>query len=191
MGCGAGTASLAFIETIIRLQEKNKLKHKVEIYCLGIDANLATLAIYDKLMRQIQEKIDCSQINLKYKICPCPIKEVFPTSWIHLQQVRDEWSLPVLPQVFMMHSTVVDLLKEQHKHSLDKQKKLIQLGINPEKIATYNLSYSEGYASTYKLVLEEIPIDNLSIITIGTQSDTKPVEEMSDALAQTFADKHK
>ena len=190
IGCGAGTASLAFLETIFLLKEQNKLKHKVEIYFLAIDANPATLWIYDELMRQIKKKIDCSQINLKYQIFLCPIKEVFSTSRIHLQQVREEWTLPVLPLVFMMHSTVVDLLNTQHKHSLHKHEKLIQLGINPERIATYNSSYSIEYALAYRLLLEEVPIDKLCLFTIGTKSDTKPVQEMSDALAQNFADKH-
>jgi SAM-dependent methyltransferase len=39
IGCGGGTGSIAFLETLIRLKEEGSLRQSLNVYCLGIDIN--------------------------------------------------------------------------------------------------------------------------------------------------------
>ena len=190
VGCGAGAASIAFVETILRLKEQEKISHPVNIYCLGIDVNEYTLAIYNQLMTQVQSQVFSSKINLEFNISPTSIREAVLPVTGYLSQKREQWQQPFLCHVLMIHSTVVDLLSSQHKHQQKKYDQLKELGIEPDLIVSNYADYSQEYAIAYKHLFEEVPIDRLSVITIGTKKDRSPVQEMSDALAQRFKSSH-
>jgi hypothetical protein len=190
VGCGAGAASIAFVETIIRLKEQEKITHPVNIYCLGIDVNHWTLAIYHQLMTKVQPKVVLSQINLEFNILPKSIGEAVIPATRYLLQKREEWQQPFLCHVLMIHSTVVDLLSRQHKLQQQQYEELQNLGIDSDLIVGNYAEYSKEYALAYKHLFEEVPIDRLSVITIGTDADELPVQQMSDALAQGFKSSH-
>ncbi|MEG4206404.1 hypothetical protein QUA20_21065 [Microcoleus sp. Pol7_A1] len=187
VGCGAGAASIAFVEIILRLKKQKKITHPVNIYCLGIDVNKWTLAIYNKLITQVQPKVVSSQINLEFHTLPKSIGEAVIPAIRCLSKKREQWQQPFLCHVLMIHSTVVDLLSSQHKREQQEYEDLKELGgIDSDLIVGNYAKYSEEYALAYKLLFEEVPIDRLSVITIGTDADRLPVQEMSDALAQGF-----
>jgi hypothetical protein len=190
VGCGAGAASIAFVETILRLKEQEKITHQVNIYCLGIDKNKYTLAIYNQLITKLQPQVVSSKINLEFNIAPYSIREaVFPVTR-YLSKKREEWQQPFLCHVLMIQSTVVDLLSSQHKDQQRQYEELKKLGIDSDLIVGNYAEYSKEYALAYKHLFEEVPIDRLSVITIGTDKDRSPVQEMSDALAQGFKSSH-
>jgi hypothetical protein len=191
VGCGAGAASIAFVETIIRLKEQEKITHPVNIYCLGIDVNKWTLAIYHQLITQVQPKVVSSLINLEFNILPKSIVEAVIPAIRCLSNKREQWQQPFLCHVLMIHSTVVDLLSSQHEHEQKEYEELKELGgIDSDLSVGHYAKYSEEYALAYKLLFEGVPIDRLSVITIGTDRDKLPVQEMSDALAQGFKSSH-
>jgi hypothetical protein len=187
VGCGAGAASIAFLEIILRLKEQEKITQPVNIYCLGIDVNKWTLAIYNKLITQVQPKVVSSEINLEFHTLPKSIEEAVIPAIRCLSKKREQWQQPFLCHVLMIHSTVVDLLSSQHKREQQEYEELKELGgIDSDLIVGNYAKYSEEYALAYKLLFEEVPIERLSVITIGTDRDRAPVQEMSDALAQGF-----
>src|SRR6476661_1788100 len=191
VGCGAGAASIAFVETILRLKEQEKITHPINIYCLGIDVNKWTLAIYHQLITQVQPKVVSSQINLEFNILPKSIGEAVIPAIRCLSQKREQWQQPFLCHVLMIHSTVVDLLSIQHEREQKEYEELKELGgIDSDLSVGHYAKYSEEYALAYKLLFEGVPIDRLSVITIGTDTDKLPVQEMSDALAQGFKSSH-
>ncbi|MEG3987965.1 reverse transcriptase domain-containing protein [Microcoleus sp. S28C3] len=191
VGCGAGAASIAFVEITLRLKKQEKITHPVNIYCLGIDVNKWTLAIYNKLITQVQPKVVSSQINLEFHTLPKSIGEAVIPAIRCLSKKREQWQQPFLCHVLMIHSTVVDLLSSQHKREQQEYEELKELGgIDSDLMVGNYAKYSEEYALAYKLLFEEVPIDRLYVITIGTDADRLPVQEMSDALAQGFKSSH-
>lgn len=190
VGCGAGAASIAFVEIILRLKEQEKITHPVNIYCLGIDVNQWTLAIYNQLITKLQLQVVSSKINLEFHISPTSIREAVLPVTGYLSQKREQWQQPFLCHVLMIHSTVVDLLSSQHKRQQQQYEELKNLGIKSDLIVGNHAEYSKEYALAYKHLFEEVPIDRLSVITIGTDKDRSPVQEMSDALTQGFKSSH-
>jgi hypothetical protein len=190
VGCGAGAASIAFVETILRLKEQEKITHPINIYCLGIDVNQWTLPIYHQLMTQVKPQVVLSRINLEFNILPRSIREAVLPATRYLSQKREEWQQPFLCHVLMIHSTVVDLLSNQHKRQQQQYEEFKKLGIDSDLIVGNYAEYSQEYALAYKQLFEGVPIDRLSVITIGTDTDKLPVQEMSDALAQGFKSSH-
>jgi len=190
VGCGSGAASIAFVETVLRLKQQEKISHPVNIYCLGIDVNECTLAIYNQLINQVKSQVASSQINLEFNICATSIREALLPVTGYLLQKREQWQQPFLCHVLMIHSTVVDLLSIQHKKQQKKYERLKELGIDSDLIVSNYADYSQEYAIAYKHLFEEVPIARLSVITIGTNKDRSPVQEMSDALAQRFKSSH-
>lgn len=190
VGCGAGAASMAFVEIILRLKEEEKITHPVNIYCLGIDVNQWTLPIYNQLISKLQPQVVSSKINLEYAVSPTSIREaVFPVTR-QLSQKREQWKQPFLCNVLMIHCTVVDWLSSQHQRQQQQYEELQKLGIDSDLIISNYTEYSKEYALAYKQLFEEVPIDRLSIITIGTDLDRARVQEMSEALAQGFKSSH-
>jgi len=190
VGCGSGAASIAFVETVLRLKQQEKISHPVNIYCLGIDVNECTLAIYNQLINQVKSQVVSSQINLEFNISATSIREAVLPVTGYLSQKREQWQQPFLCHVLMIHSTVVDLLSIQHKKQQKKYDFLKKLDIDSDLIVSNYADYSQEYALAYKHLFEEVPIDRLSVITIGTKKDRSPVQEMSDALAQRFKSSH-
>jgi predicted DNA-binding transcriptional regulator len=190
VGCGAGAASIAFVETILRLKEQEKITHTVNIYCLAIDINKWTLAIYNQLIKQVKHQVVSSNINLEFSISPTSVRDAVISVTRDLSQKREQWQQPFLCHVLMIHSTVVDLLSSQHKRQQQQYEELKKLGIDSDLIVSNYAEYSKEYALAYKQLFEEVPIDRLSVITIGTDRDRLPVQEMSDALAQGFKSSH-
>jgi hypothetical protein len=190
VGCGAGAASMAFVEIILRLKEQEKIPHPVNIYCLGIDVNECTLAIYNQLITQVKSLVVSSKINLEFNISPRSIREAVLPVTGYLSQKREQWQQPFLCHVLMIHSTVVDLLSSQHKTQQKKYEQLQELGVEPDLIVSNYADYSQEYALAYKHLFEEVPIDRLSVITIGTKKDRASVQQMADALDQRFKSSH-
>ncbi len=190
VGCGSGAASIAFVETVLRLKQQEKISQPVNIYCLGIDVNECTLAIYNQLINQVKSQVVSSQINLEFNISATSIREAVLPVTGYLSQKREQWQQPFLCHVLMIHSTVVDLLSIQHKKQQKKYDFLKNLDIDSDLIVSNYADYSQEYALAYKHLFEEVPIDRLSVITIGTDRDKLPVQEMSDALAQGFKSSH-
>ncbi|MFO5491665.1 MAG: hypothetical protein ACLBM6_03745 [Cuspidothrix sp.] len=48
IGCGAGAGSAAFLESILQMQEMEKLTDVVDILFIGVDPNLKAIANSDR-----------------------------------------------------------------------------------------------------------------------------------------------
>jgi hypothetical protein len=148
------------------------------------------LAIFSGICKTEMHPVVSSQINLEFNILPKSIGEAVLPAIRCLSQKREEWQQPFLCHVLMIHSTVVDLLSSQHKRQQQQYEEFKKLGIDSDLIVGNYAEYSQEYALAYKQLFEGVPIDRLSVITIGTDTDKLPVQEMSDALAQGFKSSH-
>lgn len=193
IGCNAGAASIAFIETILRLEEQKKLLNKVNIYCIGIDVNKQSLAIYNQLMKEVSSKISSSNIKLEYQVIPRSIREASLPVIASLDKKRSQWLQPFLSHVLLMQSNIVDILKKNHYLEQQEYNELKQLGIDSDIILDDYKQFSKEYALAYKQFLEEIPIDNIHIITTDTGNKIDEylrVKEMANAFDEVFLSKN-
>lgn len=193
IGCNAGAASIAFIETILRLEEQKKLVNKVGIYCIGIDVNKHSLAIYNQLMKEVSFRISSSNIKLEYQVIPRSIREASLPVIASLAQKRSQWLQPFLSHVFLLQSNIVDILKKKHYLEQQEYNQLKELDIDSNIILEDYNQFSKEYALAYKQFLEEIPIDNIHIITTDTGNNNDEylrVKEMANAFDEVFLSKN-
>ncbi|MBW4495672.1 MAG: RNA-directed DNA polymerase [Oscillatoria princeps RMCB-10] len=197
IGCGAGAASAAFVETVMCLREE---RNPVNIYCVGIDVNPYALPIYNQFMMQIKSKVrSSSKINLEYKVVPEGIREAVLKLILSLRQKREQWQQPFLSHVFMMQSNVIDFLEKEYKTQRDKHQDIKTLGVASEILLNDWETFTQEYALAYKQLCEEVPIERLHAITIGSSNDKYPIyddlrrlQDMASALEQTFgSSRHK
>lgn len=188
IGCGAGAASAAFLQTIISTIEtfNFKLTHPLHICCVGIDVNLFTLPIYNKLMHEIKSRIIIQNVDLKFNVCPGGIIEKIGKISNYLIQKRDRWNQPCISNLFMIQSNVIDMLEKEHNKRKQEAAQLIKYEINHAAILGDEQWFADDYASVYKLLFEEIPVDLLHTITIGTNNDNYRVNKMGNAISQIF-----
>ncbi|MFZ1029390.1 MAG: reverse transcriptase domain-containing protein [Limnoraphis robusta] len=188
IGCGGGTGSIAFLETLIRLKEEGILRQSLNIYCLGIDVNEFTLVIYNQFMTELKPKLATLNINCEFDLIADSVLEACYSAKDYLQNQLTEWNCPTLPRVLMIHSTVVDMLEKQYQRKLNKNANLKKYDILTDKNQQFT-NFSKNYSLVYRQIFEEVPIDQLSVITIGTHRDSTPVKVMGDALDKEFSKK--
>lgn len=114
VGCGAGAASAAFIETVLRLQESGEIDNSVQIYCLGVDPNAGAIALYATLLGQLKKQLPHSGLDLVYDWHPVGIPRVTSQIIQSLTQIRREWNIPNLPHVVVMQVNLVSPLDQDH-----------------------------------------------------------------------------
>ena len=56
VGCGTGAASAAFIESLAALSSGTNIG-PTEVFCIGIDPNIRSLAIYNQLMNTLEKNV--------------------------------------------------------------------------------------------------------------------------------------
>jgi len=187
VGCGAGAATAAFLETIIRFREEEKFTHSIEVLCLGIEPNQEALAIYKKLVTTIGNKIESSNIKLTLKIYPKKIQEVASSLIGFLNQECEKWQQPCITDAIIMQSNIVSALEETFGIQKKDYERLLELDIEPEDIINNDDKFGIEEARAYKWLLEDAAIDNLHSITIGTVQFGPSVKKMGAALDKEFS----
>lgn len=70
IGCGAGAGSAAFLESILQMQEMEKLTDVVDILFIGVDPNLKAMGFYIQMMSKLKSSIssitDYIKIDFKF-----------------------------------------------------------------------------------------------------------------------------
>lgn len=191
IGCGAGAASAAFIETILRQVEQSPLTHPLDISCIGIDINEEALPIYNQLISQLCGKVSHLNINVEWKVFPQGIQETIVSVIRYLNQKRQQWNnIPCLSHALVFQSNVVSPLSDLFDARQAKYKKLISLGIEPDDILDNYPDFGQGEAIAYKSLFEQSKIDHLHIITVDTGLKYLPsVQKMAKALDEQFGTK--
>ena len=170
IGCATGAASAAFVEVILALQEIEILQD-IEIFCLGVDPSIYGITLYSKLMQEIQKKLNSSGIKLEFQV----VCESLPKATIsiikYLQKTRTRWDkqLP-LSHVLLMQLDIISPLNQAQIAKREQYEMLKELGLDPEIIVEDNEAFGQDEALAYKQIFEELPIDHLHLMTIGTEN---------------------
>jgi hypothetical protein len=204
IGCGAGAASVAFLEAVINLKKQGLLSSNVDIFCLGLDPNSYALILYQKLIEQIKESILPLGINLDFK----GLYQGFPNAIYpvtrHLKHKLELWQRPCLSNVIVMQLNVISPLSKVYNEHQKTYEQLKNLGLDSNFIVESFEEFGLAEALAYKQLLEDVPIDIMHILTIGTKNmemhvqvgtnSTKTLEEriqeMAASLNQVFRTRH-
>ncbi len=203
VGCGAGAGSAAFLEAILQLKERGKITNKVDVLFIGIDPSVYAIGLYHQLMSSIKN-YSSDSINLDFKI----IRHGFPKATGDINNyLKKEALLRQVPfsNVLVMQLNVISPLSQNYRDQQKDYDQLRQLGIPiDDSIAEGKEVFGEAEADAYRRLVEDVPIDVMHILTIGTKNiekyvqigtdSTKTLEErikeMADALNQIVGNRH-
>jgi SAM-dependent methyltransferase len=187
VGCGAGAASAAFTNSLLNLQDKEILSHPLDVYCVGIDINRGAIALYDKFLERLKGKIEGSGIKLEYNLIPHGDLRAIGRLKDFLNIQREKWQQPYIHQVLVMQANVVSPFSRRYENTEADYGELANLGVDLSLLGEYHQAFGREEASAYKQVLEDVSIDYMHVITIGTEGWEYRVEEMAEAIELEFA----
>lgn len=176
IGCGAGAASAAFLETVIRLKEQGKLTNEVNIILIGVDPSHRAIGLYIQMMTNLKSA-SSHLINLEFK----SVIEGFPNAIndinIYLRNELLSSDFPCLSNVLVMQVNVISPFAQIYRNSQADFEELRALGIDVDESTTENnLGLGTSEAQAYKQLIESVPIDFMHILTIGTKNMEKQVQ---------------
>lgn len=178
VGCAIGAASSAFIERILTLQKDENISNPIEIYCLGIDPSIYGITLYSKLMQEIKQNVSYLNIHLEFQpICERVPKAII-TAMRYLQKKQQQWDKP-LSNLFLMQLDVASSLSQDEILKREQYEKLKELGLEPDFILETGEEFWQEEALGYKHLLEELPVEHLHLMTLGTKNLEKHLQKIS------------
>ncbi len=168
VGCGAGSGSAAFLEAILLLKEHGKLTNDVNVLFIGIDPSHRSIGLYTQMMNNLKSS-SSGLVNMDFKV----VNDGFPNAISPINRyLRNEISisqLPSLSNVLVMQLNVISPFSQIHRNSQANYEELRALGIDiDEVVAESNTYLGTSEAQAYKQLVEDVPIDVMQILTIGT-----------------------
>lgn len=178
VGCAIGAASAAFIERLLTLQKDESISNPIEIYCLGIDPSIYGITLYSKLMQEIKQNVSYLNIHLEFQpICERVPKAII-TAMRYLQKKQQQWDKP-LSNLFLMQLDVASSLSQDEILKREQYQKLKELGLEPNFILETGEEFWQEEVLGYKHLLEEVPVEHLHLMTLGTKNLEKHLQEIS------------
>ena len=180
IGCAMGAATAAFIEKILTLPKEGIQSKTIEIVCVGIEPNIYSYAIYKKLMQELKERIEPFNILLNFKAINEPFPQAVLTTISHLQNKLNDKdsSAKVLSNLFITQLDSVSSIGKNDVMKRERDKKLKALGLEPENDSEIEKEFWQDEALSLKRLLEEVPVEKLHLMTIGTKKLEKSYQDM-------------
>ncbi|MDB9374077.1 RNA-directed DNA polymerase [Nodularia sphaerocarpa] len=180
VGCAMGAATAAFIEKMLTLPKEEIQSKQIEIVCVGIEPNIYSYAIYKKLMQELKEKIAPFNIFLDFKPINEPLSAAFLTTISHLRNKLNDKnsSNKSLSNLFVMQLDIASSIGKDDLLKRERDKKLKALGLEPENDTELEKEFWQDESLSLKRLLEEIPVEKLHLMTIGTKNLEKSLKEL-------------
>lgn len=179
IGCVMGAASAALIERILTLQKDENISNPIEIVCLGIDPSIYGITLYSKLMQELKQNLSSLNINLEFQPICERVPQAMITAMRYLQKKREVWGQPVLSNLFLMQIDAASSISEDQLLKREQYEKLKELGVETDLILETDKEFWQAEALGYKQLLEEVPIEHLCLMLLGTKNLTKYIQENS------------
>ena len=186
VGCGAGAATIAFLEKIMSFRESKKFTNSLEIVCIGVDKNPYSLAIYFQFMAEVKNLLDKLNIKLIYNIYPRSLQEQVAHIIRFINKHRSRWDQPCISNTILLQSNVISGFEAGFDSLQEDYTKLETLGIKTNEIIGGEDKFGIDEARAYKWLFEDAVIDSLHIITVGTQQYSGSVTKIVDSLESVF-----
>lgn len=180
VGCTMGAATAAFIEMILTLPKEEIQSQTIEIVCVGIEPNIYSYAISKKLMQELEVNIKPFNIHLDFKAINQPFAQGMMSTISHLQNKLNDkdYSMKVLSNLFLMQLDIASSIGKDDVLKRERDKKLKALGLEPDFDTEIEKEFWQDEALSLKRLLEEVPIEKLHLMTIGTKNLEKSLQEI-------------
>jgi Reverse transcriptase (RNA-dependent DNA polymerase) len=180
VGCAMGAATAGFIEKILTLPKEGIQSKIIEIVCVGIEPNIYSYAIYKKLIQELKEKIKPFNINLDVQAINEHFSQAILTTITHLKNKLNDKdsSANDLSNIFIMQLDIASSIRKEDVLKTERNKKLKALGLEPESNTEIEKDFWQDEALSLKRLLEEVPIEKLHLMTIGTKNFEQSLQEI-------------
>ncbi len=205
IGCGAGAGSAAFLEAVLYLKESGKLTKDINLFFIGVDPSHRAIALYHKMMEHLK-LLTNDLVNLDYK----SVIKGFPNASIEIRQLLDKErassQLPCFTNTLVMQLNVISPFSQNYRNEKAKIDELKSLDINiDESVEENGIRLGTAEAQSYRQLIEDVPIDVMHILTIGTKNMenqvqigtnsevplSQRIQEMAHTLQLILGNKHK
>lgn len=181
IGCGAGTGSAAFLEVVLYLKESGKLTNDINLFFIGVDPSHRAIGLYHKMMEHLKSSTN-GQINLEYK----SVNKGFPNASTQIRQfLKDKCTssqLPCLTNVLVMQLNVISPFSQNYRNEQANIDELKSLGINiDESVEGNDIQLGTTEAQSYRQLIEDVPVDIMHILTVGTKNMENQVQIGTDS----------
>jgi hypothetical protein len=164
-----GAASIAFIERILAWYKDEEISHPIEIICLGIEPNFYGVTLYSKLMNEIKNNVKSLNINLEFQVICESVSKGIITTMRYLQKKCKFWQQPIISNVILTQLDITSSLNKEAILKREQYEKLKYLGLEAELILADEKELWLEECLSYKQLLEEVPVENLHLLTLGTK----------------------
>ena len=187
MGCGAGAASTALIAALLELIELKQIGHEVTLVCIGVDLVENVLGIYNRLLVNLKESLSRYGIRLEVRVVDRPASESVTDLDVQLRGFLHEWNHPALSHVIITQSNIVRPLSTLFQKTQRRQSRLLDLEIAQDTFLEEE-KFGVREVRSYRQLFVQLPIDNLHILTVGTNDDRwiRRVEDLGDSVVESF-----
>lgn len=177
IGCGGGAASAAFVDTVIRLKEQEKLTKDINILLIGVDPTANAIGLYIQTMRSLKA-LTSDLINLEFKY----VLEGFPNAVSSIERCLkkdlETSKIPCLSNTLVLQLNVISPFSQNYRNRQAEFDSLKAMGIDMDDSSVESdLGLGTAEAQAYKQLIESVPIDTMHIATIGTKNMEKQVQE--------------
>lgn len=185
IGCGTGAATSALLESVLRLREAKNISEPINVAAIGCDPNRYSLVFYDQVLKKLKHLLHPRNIGLYHMLWDEGIPHDTVGIIRTLDLFRRRWNIPYLAHVFLLQVNVVSplsiALRSQTTHRQLFNGYSIKIGFQDK--------FGELEAANYRAMLESAGIDQLHILTVGTNHYMLPkrVAEMGDAITKQFS----
>ena len=187
VGCGAGAASAALTASLMDLRAANRAREDLTLVCIGVDPVANALGLYYQMMQGLKASAREHGIQLELRIVDRPVSESVTDLVLHLEGFLKDWGHPALSQVIIAQSNIVRPLAGPHRQAESRRKRMRDLGI-PEGLLLEETRFGTREARSYLQLFRQLPIDNLHILTVGTNETQwiQRVKEMGESISEAF-----
>lgn len=183
-GCGAGAASVAYINYLTNICETERLK--CNIFCLGLDPDVYAIALYNQTLSRLKSNLDSNYLTFDFKPQLGGLPDLKELS-DQIENHRILWNIPRIPHATVFRMNVDRPLSTKHDENNQKLKILEQLGVsNVGQTQNYGINEADAYE---EFLLNKSKIDNLNIIGVATRGLDKQLTDFYQQVTNIFNDK--
>jgi hypothetical protein len=189
IGCGAGAATVAVLDTLLLLNDQVKLEHNVKVFCIGSDPSTFATVLYERMLNRMQDNLKKAGIEVIFITLDGGIPDDTAQIISILNEQRNVWNIPHFSHVLLFQVNIVRPLSMSFTEKESKRSVARQLGSE----GNTELKFGSIEVVQYAAIFDQSLIDHLHIITIGTDHYMLPkrVMEMKEAIVEKFSsEKH-
>src|SRR5690606_22146673 len=163
-----------------------RIEGRVHAHFIGIDQNDYAIAIYYQQLERLKSKVKNYDFDITSKLIGNSDLSAVLELREELSRQRTLWTVPFLAHVFLFRANVVSPFSNRYDETKSRRQRLANLGVPSEQLSESQKSFGKEEATAYKQILENSAIDNLHIITVGTDGFESRVAELASAIDIEF-----